>query len=234
MAAKAEGPSSSSTVNCTICLDDLSDSCGRTVVKLRCSHLFHLDCIGSAFNVKGAMECPNCREIENGVWRHFENPTPEIIYEETYDEDAEEFEMPTQGIHGCPHGWIHAQAPVDSSAGLAYRGNNDQTHRSFPQMQPSSNSLSPVVDASMSSRMRSSNGSSGWLPGNTAASSEDETRNVNPESFVNLADQHLLRLVLAHDRILERLNAQLNRIQERLNSEFHQFFPDNTDPSSDV
>jgi hypothetical protein len=86
----------------------------------------------------------------------------------------------------------------------------------------------------MSSGMRSSNGSSGWLPGNTAASSEDETRNVNPESFVNLADQHLLRHVLAHDRILERLNAQLNRIQERLNSEFHQFFPGNTDPSSDV
>jgi hypothetical protein len=43
-----------------------------------------------------------------------------------------------------------------------------------------------------------------------------------------------LRHVLAHDRILERLNAQLNRIQERLNSEFHQFFPGNTDPSSDV
>jgi hypothetical protein len=54
---------------------------------------FSSDCIGSAFNVKGAMECPNCREIENGVWRHFENQTPEIIYEETFDEDAEEFEM---------------------------------------------------------------------------------------------------------------------------------------------
>lgn len=54
---------------------------------------FSSDCIGSAFNVKGAMECPNCREIENGVWRHFENQSPEIIDEETYDEDAEEFEM---------------------------------------------------------------------------------------------------------------------------------------------
>lgn len=27
-----------------------------------------LDCIGSAFNVKGAMQCPNCRKIEKGQW----------------------------------------------------------------------------------------------------------------------------------------------------------------------
>lgn len=26
------------------------------------------DCIGSAFNVKGAMQCPNCRKIEKGQW----------------------------------------------------------------------------------------------------------------------------------------------------------------------
>ncbi|GMP40170.1 hypothetical protein CsSME_00010720 [Camellia sinensis var. sinensis] len=26
------------------------------------------DCIGSAFNIKGEMQCPNCREIENGRW----------------------------------------------------------------------------------------------------------------------------------------------------------------------
>lgn len=27
-----------------------------------------LDCIGSAFNIKGAMQCPNCRKIEKGQW----------------------------------------------------------------------------------------------------------------------------------------------------------------------
>ena len=26
------------------------------------------DCIGSAFNVKGTMQCPNCRAIEKGQW----------------------------------------------------------------------------------------------------------------------------------------------------------------------
>lgn len=26
------------------------------------------DCIGSAFNMKGAMQCPNCRKIEKGQW----------------------------------------------------------------------------------------------------------------------------------------------------------------------
>lgn len=124
---------------------------------------------------------------------------------------------------------IHALAP-----GLAYRDNNDQTHRSSPWMQSSSNSLSLVVHASMSSGTRTSNGSSGLLPAGHTASSQVETRNLNPESLANLADQTLIQHIRAHDRILERLNAQLTHIQERLNSEFHQFFPDNTDPSSDV
>lgn len=26
------------------------------------------DCIGSAFNAKGAMQCPNCRHVEHGQW----------------------------------------------------------------------------------------------------------------------------------------------------------------------
>lgn len=26
------------------------------------------DCIGSAFNMKGAMQCPNCRKVEKGQW----------------------------------------------------------------------------------------------------------------------------------------------------------------------
>src|SRR4051794_27734387 len=30
--------------------------------------LFFADCIGSAFNMKGAMQCPNCRKVEKGQW----------------------------------------------------------------------------------------------------------------------------------------------------------------------
>lgn len=36
-----------------------------------------IDCIGSAFNVKGIMECPICGEIEDGVWRYFISGSPD-------------------------------------------------------------------------------------------------------------------------------------------------------------
>lgn len=35
------------------------------------SFLLKSDCIGSAFNATGTMQCPNCRAVENGVWRLF-------------------------------------------------------------------------------------------------------------------------------------------------------------------
>ncbi|KAL5791819.1 hypothetical protein ACOSP7_000413 [Xanthoceras sorbifolium] len=41
-----------SAVSCSICLDVVSDSGGRSRAKLHCGHEFHLDCIGSAFNMK--------------------------------------------------------------------------------------------------------------------------------------------------------------------------------------
>ncbi|KAL1811862.1 hypothetical protein ACET3Z_021927 [Daucus carota] len=55
-------------VSCTICLDNITVNGDRSSVKLQCGHQFHLDCIGSAFNAKGAMQCPNCRETERGQW----------------------------------------------------------------------------------------------------------------------------------------------------------------------
>lgn len=33
------------------------------IITLECS-----DCIGSAINIKGVMQCPNCRKIEKGHW----------------------------------------------------------------------------------------------------------------------------------------------------------------------
>ncbi|XP_031486487.1 uncharacterized protein LOC116254951 isoform X2 [Nymphaea colorata] len=54
---------------CSICLDPVMDNGERSTAKLRCSHQFHLDCIGSAFNAKASMQCPTCRRVENGQWR---------------------------------------------------------------------------------------------------------------------------------------------------------------------
>lgn len=48
------------------------------------------DCIGSAFNVKGAMQCPNCRKIEKGQWLYANGsrPLPEFSMDDwAHDED---------------------------------------------------------------------------------------------------------------------------------------------------
>ncbi|CAN6198496.1 unnamed protein product [Urochloa humidicola] len=58
-------------VLCSICreLVVLPPSEGaRAVAVLKCNHVFHLDCIGSAFNARGTMRCPNCRDTEEGIW----------------------------------------------------------------------------------------------------------------------------------------------------------------------
>lgn len=52
------------------------------------------DCIGSAFNSKGAMQCPNCRKVEKGRWLYATGSTfsfPEFSIEDwTADEDLHE------------------------------------------------------------------------------------------------------------------------------------------------
>lgn len=58
----------SSSVPCSICFDLVIDAGERSTAKLHCGHKFHLDCIGSAFNTKGTMQCPNCRKVESGRW----------------------------------------------------------------------------------------------------------------------------------------------------------------------
>lgn len=48
------------------------------------------DCIGSAFNIKGAMQCPNCRKIEKGQWLYANGcrTFPEFNMDEwAHDED---------------------------------------------------------------------------------------------------------------------------------------------------
>ncbi|MQL90659.1 hypothetical protein Taro_023258, partial [Colocasia esculenta] len=97
------GPSS---VPCSICLELVStDPRERSVAKLQCGHEFHLaslqiDCIGSAFNAKGVMQCPNCRKVEKGRWlyangyRSFsEFNVDDLVNEGLYDLNYSEMEL---------------------------------------------------------------------------------------------------------------------------------------------
>ncbi|KAK0607206.1 hypothetical protein LWI29_011319 [Acer saccharum] len=74
---------------CSICLEEVSAACGRTMVTLQCSYIFHLDCIGSAFNAAGIMQCPNCRQIEKGEWFCYENRDSETDMEQIFNQDVE-------------------------------------------------------------------------------------------------------------------------------------------------
>lgn len=88
MAASPSSPltaTSAATADCVVCLDELSGTCGRTIVTLQCSHRFHLDCIGSTFNSFGAMRCPLCRAVEDGNWT--------VPVETASDQEEEEFEF---------------------------------------------------------------------------------------------------------------------------------------------
>ncbi|KAJ9171827.1 hypothetical protein P3X46_015139 [Hevea brasiliensis] len=108
--ASDEDDPSSSGVSCSICLDTISDNGGRSRAKLQCGHEFHLDCIGSAFNMKGAMQCPNCRKVEKGQWLYANGSTC-TLHEMSMDDwipdedlyDLSYSEMPYR-VHWCPFG----------------------------------------------------------------------------------------------------------------------------------
>ncbi|KAK1281374.1 hypothetical protein QJS04_geneDACA019723 [Acorus gramineus] len=93
---KDSGGGGEGSVFCSICLEAVvvSGNGGRSTAKLLCGHDFHLDCIGSAFNVKGLMQCPNCRKTEKGNWLYANGyrPCPEVSMDErTHDEDLYDF-----------------------------------------------------------------------------------------------------------------------------------------------
>ncbi|KAI3676019.1 hypothetical protein L1987_85615 [Smallanthus sonchifolius] len=95
------------SVSCSICLEVVTDNGDRAWAKLQCAHQFHLDCIGSAFNVKGAMQCPNCRKIEKGQWL-FANGSrsySEFSMEDwAHDDDLYELSYPETTSMWCPFG----------------------------------------------------------------------------------------------------------------------------------
>ncbi|KAK2645842.1 hypothetical protein Ddye_021037 [Dipteronia dyeriana] len=127
MSASAElsSPVVSSVENpeplCSICLEEVSATCGRTIVTLQCSHIFHLDCIGSAFNVVGIMQCPNCRQIENGEWLCVETRDSETDMEQNFNQDVEdqEPEMEDHEDHWFPYHDRVIRLPLAADHGIA-------------------------------------------------------------------------------------------------------------------
>ncbi|XAR49150.1 hypothetical protein NMG60_11032243 [Bertholletia excelsa] len=70
-----------------------------------------IDCIGSAFNIKGAMQCPNCRKIEKGQWLYASGsrPFPEFSMDDwVHDEDLYDLSYSEMsfGVHWCPFSGI--------------------------------------------------------------------------------------------------------------------------------
>ncbi|XP_049383853.1 E3 ubiquitin-protein ligase RFI2 [Solanum stenotomum] len=101
------GEDKASAVSCSICLEAVTDNGDRSWSKLQCGHQFHLDCIGSAFNIKGQMQCPNCRKIEKGQWLYASGcrPLPDFNMEDwAHDEDLYDLSYTEMsfGVHWCP------------------------------------------------------------------------------------------------------------------------------------
>ncbi|KAF5746729.1 hypothetical protein HS088_TW06G00903 [Tripterygium wilfordii] len=108
-AGEGGGGKSFGSVSCSICLEAVTDNGDRSWAKLQCGHKFHLDCIGSAFNIKGAMQCPNCRKIEKGQWLYANGSrtVPEFSMDDwMHDEDLYDlgYSEMSFGVHWCPFG----------------------------------------------------------------------------------------------------------------------------------
>ncbi|KAI3800941.1 hypothetical protein L1987_29041 [Smallanthus sonchifolius] len=123
-AINADYPSSpalgcSSSVPCSICLDLVIDDGERSIAKLHCGRKFHLACIGSAFNAKGAMQCPNCRKVESGRWLFADGSAHAISesgardwmpYEGPYDLS---YTRRPIGLHWRPFGGFTVHSSID-------------------------------------------------------------------------------------------------------------------------
>ncbi|CAI0459860.1 unnamed protein product [Linum tenue] len=109
------------SVSCSICLEVVMDTGDRSWAKLQCGHQFHLDCIGSAFNTKGVMQCPNCRKVEKGQWL-FANGSrslPEVNTDDwAHEEDAYySISQVSLGFHYCPFGGSLTRPPSSFEEG---------------------------------------------------------------------------------------------------------------------
>ncbi|OVA00212.1 zinc finger protein [Macleaya cordata] len=124
------GSSDASSVQCSICFDVVTDNGERSRAKLYCGHEFHLDCIGSAFNSKGIMQCPNCRKVEKGQWL-FSNgyrSCPEFNMEEwAHDEDLYDLSYTEMsfGVQWCPFNGL-TRVPSSFDSGLMTKNYNNR------------------------------------------------------------------------------------------------------------
>ncbi|KAI5072530.1 hypothetical protein GOP47_0012636 [Adiantum capillus-veneris] len=126
--------------SCSVCFEAVNDANERSIAKLICGHQFHLDCIGSAFNAKGSMECPNCRRTEHGQWLYAngshqrENSTIEdMLFEEEQDlfPGVPEFLFPHEYLVG------HIQWPsyLGAYAQLSVSVGDADNHRpAYPEL----------------------------------------------------------------------------------------------------
>ncbi|XP_024959181.1 E3 ubiquitin-protein ligase RFI2-like [Cynara cardunculus var. scolymus] len=162
------GGKAASSIPCSICLEDVTDYADRAWAKLQCGHQFHLDCIGSAFNVKGVMQCPNCRKIEKGQWLYADGcrPYPELniddlvndedLYDLSYSDSSmwcpfggftrlaaafDEVEFPTTAYHDLvgQHAVFSEHATVSSATHIC-------PYIAYVQPLPSSTSSANVAD----------------------------------------------------------------------------------------
>uniref|UniRef100_M1CU46 DNA binding protein n=1 Tax=Solanum tuberosum TaxID=4113 RepID=M1CU46_SOLTU len=94
--------------DCSICLEVVTNNNSRSIAKLKCGHLFHLDCIGSEFNVGGLMRCPNCRDIEDGNWLFLQG---EQSYAQYYEEEDETMLPEPMEVYFDPAVEVEANIP---------------------------------------------------------------------------------------------------------------------------
>lgn len=92
------------------------------------------DCIGSAFNAKGAMQCPNCRKVEKGRWLYANGHRSSAdldfdgwMSEEIYDLSYSELVKNQSGYHSLYHGIfcytleLHIKATINLYSSLDRR-----------------------------------------------------------------------------------------------------------------
>lgn len=162
--------SAAAAVSCSICLDLVADHGERSIAKLQCGHDFHLDCIGSAFNMKGVMQCPNCRKVEKGGWLFANGSAPSIaeISEEDWipDEDPHDLsysEMPF-GVPWCPFGGFTVHSAFEEVESLSSTSSSSMTGSYFAYFRPIpaaiSNSNENLEDPNFSHRLNGQSGHS--------------------------------------------------------------------------
>ncbi|XP_073309884.1 E3 ubiquitin-protein ligase IPI1 isoform X2 [Primulina huaijiensis] len=112
------------------------------------------NCIGSAFNIKGAMQCPNCRKIEKGQWLYANGsrPLPEFNMEDwAHDEDLYDlgYSEMSFGVHWCPFsGLTRIPASFDEGEFSSSASHPCPYITYFGPVHPSSTSSGSVSDGS--------------------------------------------------------------------------------------